>query len=347
MNKKFLRAAGVAVAVLAVAGAVFAMTGRGQSGEQSTDDAYVSADYTLVAPKVSGQIAKVLVEDNQRVMAGATLARIDDRDFQTGLQTARAELVAINARLANIDAQLAKQDAVIAQAKASIAADDAAITFAQQNAGRYQRLSKDGAGTIEQQQQAEFTLRQQSAIRARDAAASDAALKELGVLKSQRAETAATVKRAEATVEQAQLNLSYTTITAPVDGIVGQRSVRVGAYVNAGTTLMAVVPLHKAYVVGNYRETQLTHVRVGERVRITVDAYPDLLLQGSVESIAPATGLTFSPVARDNATGNFTKVVQRVPVKIALDQDQPQENLLRVGMSVVTHINTGSPAKSE
>jgi membrane fusion protein, multidrug efflux system len=347
MNKKSLRMAGVAVAVMAIAGAVFAMTGGRHSSGQSTDDAYVSADYTLVAPKVSGLISKVMVDDNQHVSAGAVVATIDDRDFRTALQTAHAGLAASKARLSNIDAQIQKQDAVIGQTKAIIVADDAALTFAQQNAQRYQRLSQDGAGTIEQQQQAEFTLRQQTAVRQRDLAASNAASREMGVLESQRAEAVAAVGRAESAVEQAELNLSYTRITAPVDGVVGQRSVRVGAFVNAGSTLLAVVPLQAAYVVGNYRETQLTHVRVGQHVQIKVDAYPDLLLSGRVDSIAPATGLTFSPVARDNATGNFTKVVQRVPVKIVLDANQPQQNLLRVGMSVVSDINTASAPAAE
>ncbi|WP_420997635.1 HlyD family efflux transporter periplasmic adaptor subunit [Cupriavidus sp. 30B13] len=341
MKKNLVRIAAIAAAILAAGGTVLAVTG-GRTGEQSTDDAYVFADYTLVAPKVSGHIAQVLAEDNQAVRAGDVVARIDDRDFRTGLRTAQAELAAIEARLASVDAQLQKQQSVIGQASATLSADEAAVTFAQQNARRYERLSEDGAGTIEQQQQARFTLRQQMAVRERDTAGLSAARREVTVLAAQRTELAAAAARAQAAVEQAQLNLSYTRVTAPVDGVVGQRSVRVGAFVNAGTALLAVVPLKNAYVIGNFRETQLTHVRPGQRVSIEVDAYPDMALHGHVDSVAPATGLTFSPVARDNATGNFTKVVQRMPVKIVLDPGQQHLDRLRVGMSVVSRIDTAS-----
>ncbi|MFM0700670.1 HlyD family secretion protein [Paraburkholderia sediminicola] len=343
MNRKLtIRASAGMAVVLVLGGIALAATGALHSNEQSTDDAYVSADYTLVAPKVSGQIAAVLVEDNQTVRAGDELARIDDRDYQTALQTARAELFVAKARLVNTDARSARQQAMIGQASATIAADDASLTFAQQNAQRYRRLSQEGAGTTEQQQQADFTLRQQTAIRLRDAAALTAAQKELDVLTSERAEMQATVTRAQASVDQAKLNLSYTKIAAPVDGMIGQRSVRVGTYVSAGTTLLAVVPLHSAYIVGNFRETQLTYMHANQPARVTVDAFPDVVMRGHVESVAPATGLTFAPIAPDNATGNFTKVVQRLPVKIVLDPNQPDAGRLRVGMSVVPHIDTGS-----
>jgi membrane fusion protein (multidrug efflux system) len=348
MNKTttFRLVAGLLVVVL-LGGIAVAATRFSGSGEQSTDDAYIVADYTLVAPKVPGVIDRVLVEDNQPVHAGDVLARIDPRDFRTALQTAQADLLSAKARVDNIDTRVSRQQSVISQTEATIAADDASLTFAQQSAQRYRKLSQDGAGTTEQQQQAEFSLRQQAALRLRDASAASAAQKDLAVLASERVEAQATMLRAQALVEQATLNLSYTTIVAPVDGVVGQRSVRVGAYVGAGTMLLAIVPLQRAYVVGNFREIQLTHVRARQTVKITVDAFPGLVLHGHVESIAPATGLTFAPIAPDNATGNFTKVVQRLPVKIALDSGQPGLLQLRVGMSVTPRIDTRAVVAAE
>ena len=331
----------IAATVIVLGGAAWASAGNWRSAAQDTDDAYVTADYTLVSPRIAGTIGQVLVEDNQHVKAGDVLARIDDRDYQAALRIAQADLEAITARLGNIDARAAQQQAVIGQAAATIAADDAALDFARENATRYRRLSDQGAGTAEQQQQSAFTLRQQMAMRQRDSAVLAAADKELGVLASERVENRAAVGRAQAALDQAKLNLSYTTIVAPSDGVVGQRAVRVGAYVNAGAPLLAVVPLRSVYIVGNFRENQLTNMEPGQPVQITIDAFPGLTLKGRIDSMAPATGVTFSPIAPDNATGNFTKVAQRLPVKITLDQDQPGINRLRVGMSVVPHITTG------
>ncbi|WP_258180969.1 HlyD family secretion protein [Burkholderia multivorans] len=337
MKKKLILASVPIVIILA--GLALKAAGAFESDRESTDDAYVSADYTLVAPKVSGLVDAVFVDDNQRVRAGDALAHIDDRDFRVALQTAEAELLSARARLENVRARESRQQAAIAQAKATLAADDAALTFANQNAQRYRNLSRQGAGTEEQQQQADFRQKQQSAVRRRDGAALDAAHRELNVLSSERAEAESAVEQAAAAVRQATLNLSYTNIVAPVDGVVGQRSVRVGAYVNAGTTLLAVVPLDEAYVVAHFRETQLARMRAGQPATIDVDALPGVRLRGHVDSVAPATGLTFAPIAPDNATGNFTKVVQRLPVKIKLERDQPDVARLRVGMSVVPSVD--------
>ncbi|MBM5584963.1 HlyD family secretion protein [Burkholderia pseudomallei] len=339
MKKKTSLIIAVTVVVLVFVFLGLRKTGLSSTGMEITDDAYIAADFTLVAPKVSGLVSKVAVEDNQRVRAGDLLAKIDDRDFQVALQNAQSELLAAEARLKNVQARDARQHAMIEQAEAVVHADDAAVLFAEQNAKRYEELSKQGAGTQEQQQQTFFTQRQQAAIRKRDIAALTGAQKELGVLASEEAEANAAVGRAKAAVEQARLNLSYTTIIAPVDGVVGQRNVRVGAYVSPGKTLLAVVPLEKAYVVANFREVQLKHIKPGQRAHVRVDAMPDVLLAGRVESIAPATGLTFAPIAPDNATGNFTKVVQRLPVKIVFDADQADAARLKVGMSVVPSVD--------
>jgi membrane fusion protein, multidrug efflux system len=306
---------------------------------ETTDDAYVKADYTTVAPKVSGYIAEILVADNQRVTAGQVLARIDDRDLATALDQARAELAAAEAAVRNLDAQIVLQRSVVDQEKADIAATEATQTFAAQDDVRYRDLMRTGYGTVQRAQQAESTLRQTTAQLQRSRAALVAAQKKIDVLAAERASAEAQREHSRAVVHQAELNLSYATIVAPVDGTVGARTLRVGQYVQAGTQLMAVVPLNAVYVVANYKETQLTHVRAGQTVEIAVDGFPGVRLRAHVDSVAPASGLEFALLPPDNATGNFTKIVQRIPVKIALD-DAALAGLLRSGMSVEPVIDT-------
>jgi membrane fusion protein, multidrug efflux system len=306
---------------------------------ESTDDAYVKADYTTVAPKVSGYIADVLVRDNQRVAAGQVLARIDDPDFRAALDQARAEVAAADAAIRNLDAQLVLQKSVIDQERADIAATQAALKFAQEDHTRYQDLMKTGSGTVQRAQLAESTLRERTAQLQRDQAALVAAQAKIVVLMTERGKAEAQRDRSRAVERQAELNLSYTTIMAPVAGTVGARSLRVGQFVQAGTQLMAVVPLDAVYVVANFKETQLTHVRDGQPVEIKVDTFPSATLTGHVDSLAPASGLEFALLPPDNATGNFTKIVQRIPVKIILD-DAALVGLLRPGMSVEPTIDT-------
>ena len=313
--------------------------------EQSTDDATVQADFTTVAPKVSGYIADVLVQDNQPVKAGQVLARIDDRDFRTALDQARADVAAADAALRNLDAQVALQQSMIEQAKAAVAATTASLGFATEDAQRYRDLMKTGFGTVQRAQQTSSLQAQASADLRRNQAALVAAQKKLAVLATQIEQATAQRERDRALAHQAELNLGYTTITAPVDGTVGARSLRVGQYVTAGTQLMAVVPLKAVYVVGNFKETQLTYVRAGEPVEISVDSFPGVHLKGHVDSLAPASGLEFALLPPDNATGNFTKIVQRVPVKITLD-DPALAGLLRAGMSVEPTIDTKATATS-
>jgi membrane fusion protein (multidrug efflux system) len=305
----------------------------------STDDAYVKADYTTVAPKVSGYIADVLVQDNERVVAGQMLARIDDRDFRTALDQAHADAEAAEAAIRNIAAQIVLQQSVIEQGQADIAATEAALKFAQEDNARYSDLMKTGYGTVQRAQQADSMLRQKQAQLQAERAAFVAAQKKIDVLSSDQASAEAQRDHSRATEHQAELNLSYTTITAPVDGTIGARSLRVGAFVQAGTQLMAVVPLNAAYVVANLKETQLTHVRDGQPATIGVDGFPGAALTGHVDSLSPASGLEFSLLPPDNATGNFTKIVQRIPVKIVLDPNT-LIGLLRSGMSVEPTIDT-------
>ncbi len=306
---------------------------------ESTDNAYVKADYTTVAPKIAGYVKEVLVDDNDAVKAGQVLARIDDRDFQVALDQARAELKAAEAAITNIDAQIELQKSVIGQAEASVDASNASLVFATSEAKRDTRLSNTGAGTQSRAEQSRSLLEQATAAVQRDRAALIAAHDRVPVLKSQRDHAVAQRERAAAAVEQAELNLSYTNIVAAVDGTLGARSIRVGQYVTAGTQLMAVVPLHSVYVVANFKETQLTYVRPGQPVEIEVDGFPGVEVKGHVDSVAPASGLEFSLLPPDNATGNFTKIVQRIPVKIIID-DEARAAQLRSGMSVVPKIDT-------
>jgi membrane fusion protein (multidrug efflux system) len=342
------RAALAFVATLGVAAAAgfghyYLTTGRYL---ETTDDAYVKADSTIVAPKVSGYIGEVLVADNEPVKAGQLLARIDDRDFRTALDQAHADVAAANAAVRNLNAQIELQEPVIQQQAALVEAGEAGLKFAREEQARYDGLMKSGSGTIQRAQQTDAALREKSAQLAGEKSALIAANKRIEVLATERAKAAAQLDRARAVEQQAALNLSYTRIAAPVEGTVGARSLRVGQFVQAGTQLMAVVPLDAIYVVANFKETQLTHVRNGQPVELIIDGFQDTRLRGRVDSVSPASGLEFALLPPDNATGNFTKIVQRVPVKIVLD-DHNLKGLLRPGMSAEPTINTKSAAIAE
>jgi len=310
----------------------------------STDDAYVKADNTTVAPKVSGYLYQVLVGDNERIKAGQTLAQIDDRDFKVALDQAKADVAAARAAIASKQAQLEVQQAVINAAKATIDVDQAAVTFADQDNKRYTDLAATGSGSVQNAQQAQWRISGAQATLARDNANLVSALKQVDLLNAEIVQANATLARAQAIQGQAELNLGYTTIIAPIDGIVGNRTLRAGQFVQAGTQLMSVVPASGAYVIANYKETQLTDVHRGQAVEIAVDMFPGQIVRGHVDSIAPASGQEFALLPPDNATGNFTKVVQRIPVKIALDSGSHSLIDLRPGMSVIPTIETRAQA---
>ena len=305
-----------------------------------TDDAYVTAHYATVAPRISGQVAAVLVDDNQPVTAGQLLATIDDRDFQTALRTAEAQLERDRAQVSDLTATIARQPTVIDQSSAQVQSTEAQLAFAQANEKRYRNLAATGAGTFQERQQADSALRQATAAAAGNKASEEAARRQVPIQEAQRQAAMATVRSDEAQVEQARLNLSYTRIAAPLDGMVAQRSVQVGNFVSPGAALMSVVPVDRVYIEANYREVSLRHVLPGQHVGIHVDAY-DIRLDGVVDSIPPASGAAFAPIQPNNATGNFTKIVQRLPVKIVLAPGQNLAKLLRLGFSVETTIDTG------
>jgi len=312
----------------------------------STDDAYVKADSTTIAPKVSGYLNQVLVKDNERVATGQVLARIDDRDFKVALDQAKADVAAARATIASKQAQIEVQSAVINAAKATIDVDQAALTFAAQENKRYTDLANTGYGSVQNAQQAQSRNGGAQAALARDTANLTSAQKQVDLLNAEIVQATAALARANAIQSQAELNLGYTTITAPIDGVVGNRTLRVGQYVQVGTQLMSVVPVDGAYVVANYKETQLTDVHEGQAVDIEVDMFPGQVVHGHVDSIAPASGQEFALLPPDNATGNFTKVVQRIPVRIVLDRNANSRIELRPGMSVIPTIATRSSNES-
>jgi membrane fusion protein (multidrug efflux system) len=311
----------------------------------STDDAYVQADNTTVAPKVSGYLDRVLVGDNEQVKTGRILAHIDDHDFRTALDQAKADVAAAEADIASKRASLETQQSIIEAAKATIAVDQANQTFAEQDDRRYATLASTGAGSVQNAQQAASRIAVARASVARDTAALTTAVKQVDLLKADLAHAQAALAHDQAAQAQAELNLSYTTIVASVDGVVANRTLRVGQYVQAGTQLMAVVPTAEAYIVANYKETQLTDVRAGQAVKVEVDMFPGRKFHGHVDSVAPASGQEFSLLPPDNATGNFTKIVQRIPVKIVLDRTGALADILHPGMSVYPTIET-KPAQS-
>jgi membrane fusion protein (multidrug efflux system) len=306
----------------------------------STDDAYVDAHSAMISPKVSGYIADVPVNDNQPVKAGEVIARIDPRDYQTALDHARANVAAAQAAIATLSQQIAQQRLVVEQARQTVASDQAGLVYSQQDFQRYTDLARTGYGTVQRAQQAQADIVQKQAKLDSDKAGIASAEKQIAVFEAQLAQARAALAQQQANEHQAEFNLSYTKIDAPFDGTVGVRTVQVGQYVQPGTQLMAVVPLHAVYITANYMETQLTDVRAGQPVTIAVDTFPGATVHGHVESLAPASGQQFALLPPDNATGNFTKIVQRIPVKIALDEDDPLAGRLRPGMSVEPTIDT-------
>ena len=329
----------VAIVAVAIGGCMYLNRPESNGSIQSTDDAYVRADFTTVAPQISGTVQTVLIEDNQKVTVGDLLATIDDRDFVVAVNAAKAQVASAEASIVSLQAHLTRQETAIRQARAAVAADDAAIKLAQENTVRYRNLSVDGSGTVQALQQAEAQLSIQLANRERDQAGLLATRQQVGILQADLEKAKAALAQARTVQAGADLKLSYTRITAPVSGVIGQKAVRIGAFVNTGQPLLAIVPLDDLYITGNFRETQLARVQPGQRVHIEVDALPGEELNGVVESLAPASGVSYSAIAPHNATGNFTKIVQRLPVRIRIEPNQAAAARLKVGMSVVPSVH--------
>jgi membrane fusion protein, multidrug efflux system len=312
----------------------------------TTDDAYVDAHSALIAPHVSGYIVAVPVTDNETVRKGEVLARIDPRDYEAAMAQARGYVAAAAANIATLQQQIAQQHLVVAQDREQVAADKAALVYAQQNFTRYTALARTGFGTVQAAQQSTADIRRQRAFLDRDSTAVAVAKKQIGVFEGQLAQAKASLAQQRGAEWQAELNLGYAVIRAPFDGTVGVLTAAPGQYVQPGTQLMALVPLHRVYITANYKETDLTDVRPGQPATIAVDTYPGVTVHGRVEGLAPASGEEFALLPPDNATGNFTKIVQRIPVKIVVDRDDPLAGMLRPGMSVEPTIDTEAAAEA-
>lgn len=307
---------------------------------QYTDDAYVHADTSLLSARVSGNVLRVMVDDYQTVRAGQPLVELDPADYQAAVDAAQATVAGTEAALANLQNQQALQRALVNEADAQLVSATAGETETRQELERQQTLVHGGLAGTEQRLQQAVANRAKAAADVRAAqAAIEAQQRQLDVLIGQEGSLRATRDAAKANLQTATLKLGYTTVVAPFDGIVGRRLVQVADYVNVGTNLIAVVPIPQVYVMANFKETQLTHVVPGQRVDVTVDTFPAQALRGRVERISPASGAVFALLPPDNATGNFTKVVQRIPVRIALEPGQPLIEKLRAGMSVEAQIH--------
>lgn len=336
----------IPVACIAVVGATLVFTNQrwdawtAGAATQSTDDAYVHADVSVLSARVQGNVVAVAVHDYETVKAGEVLVEIDPADYQAAVEAAEAAVAGARAALANLKNQEALQAALVDQAEAQHTSATAISTEMQQEFDRQDALLKGGlVGTVRQVQQATADLAKASAEVLATGAAVEAQKRQRDVLVGEEASLKADLDAAEANLEAAQLKLGYTRVVAPFDGTVGTRQVQVGDYVTVGTNLIAVVPIPAVYVMANFKETQLTRVEPGQPVDITVDTFPGAVLRGRVERLSPASGAVFALLPPDNATGNFTKVVQRIPVRIAFEPDQPLVAKLRAGMSVEARIH--------
>jgi membrane fusion protein (multidrug efflux system) len=311
---------------------------------QTTNDAYIRAELTRLSSRVAGEVLVVAVKDFQRVKAGDLLIQIDPADYQAQVALAEAGVAGAQAALDNLANQVELQYATIAQAEAQQVSAQAHEVEARQEQERQQSLTQTEAGTRQKLEQATAGYaRAQADVRASRAVIA-AQRHQIEVLSGAKKQRAADLEGSKATLAAARLKLGYTKIVAPFDGVVGERQAQAGDYVNIGSNLINVVPLPDVYVIANYKETQLTRVRPGQLVDITVDSFSSEQLHGRVERIAPASGSQFALLPPDNSTGNFTKVVQRIPVRIQFDKNQPLLERLLPGMSVLTKIHTDQPA---
>ncbi len=347
-----LRRGAIPLAVLAVAlaliGFAIERSGHwtGQAAVQVTDNAYVRSEISNLASRVSGAIRLVAVNDYQTVHAGDLLFEIDPADYQAAVAESEALVAAAKATLDNLANQIALQRATIAQAEAQNAAAVAKELQARQERERQESLLRTTFGTRQKVEQAVAThLEARSNLQANEAAI-DVQRRQLDVLMGTQKQLAASLRQAEANLDAARLRLGYTRIIAPFDGLVGERQVQTGDYVTAGGNLIAIVARPNVYIIANYKETQLTKVAPGQRVDITVDTFPGTKLRGIVQRVSPAAGSQFALLPPDNATGNFTKVVQRVSVRITFEPDQPLLQRLLPGMSAVTRIHTQDSANT-
>jgi membrane fusion protein, multidrug efflux system len=332
--------------VLVVAGVIVTLFATqwdrwlGDFTRQETDDAYVQGDVTPLSAQVDGYVDEVPVKDFEYVKEGDLLFAIEDDDYKARVAQAEADVAAATAAIENIKARKAAQKALVTQAQDTITGTQANLERAQLEDARQRKLLETTFGTEQRVEQTDAASKQLAATLASNQAELEAQQRQFAVLDTQESQIRADAKAKQAALDLARINLDHTRITAPVDGEVSQRSVFTGQYVHAGTQVITVVPLNNVWVIANYKETQLTHVVVGQGAEIRVDTFPGFVVKGKVDSISPASGSQFTLLPPDNATGNFTKVVQRIPVKLTLNPDNPLAGRLRPGMSVEATILT-------
>ena len=312
---------------------------------ETTDDAYVGGNVTTLSPHVAGFVNKILVGDNQFVHAGQLLIELDDRDYQANLAHAEAVVQHQTASLANLHAKYALQQSMIDQAQGDLAAKEAEAGYARADAARYHALAVTTFGSLQNDQKASAADRKAEATVRSGEAGLDAAKQQLAVIDTEIAETKASLAQAQADLGMAQLDLGYTKIRAPIDGYIGDRGAQIGAYATVGTALLSIVPARGLWVDANFKEDELTRMRAGQKAMIVADVMPGRKFEGRVLSLAPATGAVFSVIPPENATGNFTKIVQRVPVRIAVADSDGTLGVLRPGLSTTVSVNTRSAAE--
>jgi membrane fusion protein, multidrug efflux system len=307
---------------------------------ESTNDAYVGGEVTIVAPKVAGFVARVAVTDNQAVHTGDLLVKLDDRDYRAALAKAEAAVNAAQAAIANYDATSSLQESLIKQAQADVIASNAEVERSREDQDRYHKLAAIGGVSIQGVQKADADYKEAVASESKAEATVTAAQRQLAVIASEKRAAEAALGQAIADRDIARLNLSYTELRAPIDGTVANRSARAGAYATIGSELLAIVPARGLWVDANFKESQIADLHPGQPVSVKADALPGEAVRGRVVSLAPATGAQFSVLPPENATGNFTKIVQRVPIRILLEGDASQLGRLRPGLSVTVDVNT-------
>jgi membrane fusion protein (multidrug efflux system) len=312
---------------------------QGAAGWQQTDDAYLQADLTPIAAKVPGYLTDVPVQDFQRVRAGQLIAQVYDHDYKAQVAQAQAQLASATAQAAALKAQINLQGANVDAARAVVASTTAALDQNTRDVARQKTLLQTGSSTTEAGEKLSTGRQQLSAQLAQNRAQSEAASRQLGVLAAQESQAEAAMASARAALDLAQINLGYTRIVAPQDGVLAQRQVKPGQYVAVGTQITSLTPLPHVWVIANYKETQITHMAVGQRAEVRVDAYPGYVMKGHLVAFAPGSGSVFALLPPDNATGNFTKVVQRVAVKILIDDADGLGDRLRPGLSVIAKVD--------
>jgi membrane fusion protein, multidrug efflux system len=311
---------------------------------ESTDDAYIGGNITAISPHVAGFVTEILVGDNQHVEAGQLLMRLDSRDLQAVMNHAGAVLQQHKAALTGLRAKSVLQQSIVRQAAADLDAKAAQSDFAKVDSERYRSLVASSSGSRQDAERAIALAQQARSAVASSQAALDGAKQQLIVLEAQIVEAEAFVAQAEADLETARLNLSYTEIRSPIDGFIGNRAAHVGAYLTEGAYLLAVVPDNGLWIDANFKEDQLQRMAPGQLATIVADVLPDHVFHGHVQSLAPGAGAIFSVIPPENATGNFTKIVQRVPVRIALDAEDATLGKIRPGLSIAASVDTRSKA---